>query len=324
MTAGDAEADKPGSWEWAVCGASVTGWQHAEKGLGCDDAFAYGVVGDYVVVAIADGAGSVSGTSAWGSFAACQSVLLDAMDPEFIEDFRTGSTQRAEALMRWLFEGAMGRVANQADFFGLPVARLSTTLSVAVADPEMAAFGQIGDGIVVAEDAGSIRTVLTETKDEYANTTWFLQTNGAFDEAFQTAVLKNVGAFALSTDGMSYKITNIATGEPYEPFFKGSWDHVRSGSSAADFAALLRGIPDDQTGDDKTMVLATTRWADDTYYPSARPVSKVVVNSAPPPMPAAAPEPPRFDELVASVGNGVAPQQSSDTVDPILDERSQT
>jgi hypothetical protein len=316
VTAGDAEADKPGSWEWAVCGASVTGWRHVEKGLGCDDAFAYAVAGDYLVVAIADGAGSVSGTSAWGAFAACQSVLLDATDPEFINDFRTGSEQRAEVLMRWLFEGAMDRVKTQAEFFGLPVAKLSTTLSVAVADPEMAAFGQIGDGIIVAEHAESIRTVLTETKDEYANTTWFLQSNGALDDAFQTAVLKNVAAFALSTDGMSYKITNIATGEAYEPFFKGSWTHVRSGSDAADFAALLRGIQDDQTGDDKTMVLAAMRWEDDTFHPSARPISKTVVHSASPAKPElpGAQEPTRSDEPAPAAVNGSGGEVGHDQV----------
>lgn len=285
--------DAPGSWQWSVCGASVTGWQHVQKGLGCDDAYAYGVAGDYVVAAVADGAGSVSGTSAWGAYSACQSILLDAMYPGFINDFPQASAEDPEALMRWLFDGAVGRVADTAQFFDLPVARLSTTLSVAVANGEVAIFGQIGDGIVVAEDQESIRTVLTETKSEYANATWFLQSAGAFDQAFQTAVLKGVKAFALSTDGMSYKVTNVSTGEPYEPFFKGSWNHVRTGTSAADFAALLRGIEDDQTGDDKTMVLSAMCWEDDTFYPSARPVSKTEVHSARPPLPD--PPPPQQD-----------------------------
>jgi len=74
--------------------------------------------------------------------------------------------------------------------------------------------------------------------------------------------LAGATAFALSTDGMAYKITDIVTGKPFEPFFKGVWERVRSGAAASDFAALLRGIEDYQTGDDKTMVLATSRWAD--------------------------------------------------------------
>lgn len=232
---------------------------HVRKGLGCDDAFGYAVTGDFIVAAVADGAGSVSGTSAWGSYAACQSVLRDASDPGFIDDFRAGTADRGQILMRWLFDGAVERVGAQAQSLGLDISLLSTTLAVVIADRNLAVFGQIGDGILASESAGGVTTLLIESKDEYANTTWFLQSERAFDESFRTTAQTGVTAFALSTDGMSYKITNISTGEAYEPFFRGSWEHVRNGASAANFEALLGGIEDDQTGDDKTMVLAALR-----------------------------------------------------------------
>jgi hypothetical protein len=244
---------------WLACGASVTGSEHERRGLGCDDAYAYGIVGDFVVAAVADGAGSVSGTSAWGSYAACQSVLLDAMQPRFVRDFRSAPAEHAERLMRWLFDCAVKRVEEQAEAMRLDSSRLATTLCVALANPDVALFGQIGDGIVAIEGDTGIETVLIEPKDDYANTTWFLQSEDAFKESFRTVTQRGVTAFALSTDGMSYKITNVATGEAYQPFFRGSWQHVRSGASADKFAALLRGIEDDQTGDDKTMVLAALR-----------------------------------------------------------------
>ncbi len=270
----------PGSWAWAVCGASVTGWQHLSRGLGCDDAFGYGVTDDFVVAAVADGAGSVTGTSAWGSFAACRGVLDLTMTPQFIASFRDAAPADSDHLMRWLFTGALERVMKQAGDMGLPVAQLSTTLCVALGTPDLAMFGQIGDGIIAAEHDGQIATHLIEEKHEYANATWFLQTRGSFDESFRTSAHTGPTAFALSTDGMAYKVTNIVTGEAYEPFFTGSWQHVRSGASAADFAALLRDIGDDQTGDDKTMVLAALQWQDDKFHPSARPVTTTVVHSA--------------------------------------------
>ncbi|MGH3676938.1 MAG: PP2C family serine/threonine-protein phosphatase [Mycobacterium sp.] len=242
--------------EWLVCGASVTGSLHEQRGLGCDDAYGYGVVGDFVVAAVADGAGSVTGTSAWGSYAACQSILLNAMQPRFIHDFHTAPGEYAETLMRWLFDCAVQRVADQAEAMRVEVSRLSTTLCVALAHREAAFFGQVGDGVIATEHDDRIETVLIEPKDDYANTTWFIQSDAAFEESYRTVMQKGVTAFALSTDGMSYKITNVATGEAYEPFFRGSWQQVRSGASADNFAALLRGIEDDQTGDDKTMVLA--------------------------------------------------------------------
>lgn len=285
MSAADGSGRLPGSWQWAVCGASVTGAQHERRGLGCDDAYSFGVAGEFVVAAVADGAGSVTGTSAWGSYLGCQSVLADAMKSRFITDFQATPVEEREQLLRWLFERAAQRVQDQAEAFGLEVSRLSTTLCVALADRQSAVFGQIGDGIIATEADEQITTLLVEAKDDYANVTWFLQSEGAFDVAFRTATQLKPTAFALSTDGMSYKITNVATGEAYEPFFRGSWEHVRSGVSAADFTRLLRSIEDDQTGDDKTMVLAALRWEDDDFHPSPPPVRKLQVSSPPPPLP---------------------------------------
>lgn len=274
-------SDPPGSWEWALCGASVTGAMHQQRGLGCDDAYSYGVTGNFVVAAVADGAGSVSGTSAWGSYVACRSVVRNGMRRQFIHDFETDPTGRA-AQMRWLFDCARDAVMAQAHNMNLDAALLSTTLSVAVADPRAAEFGQIGDGVIATETDDGISTLLIEAKDEYANSTWFLQSENAFEHSFRTAHREGVRAFALSTDGMSYKITDVSSGAAYEPFFHGSWQHVRSGASSGDFAAMLRGIEDDQTGDDKTMVLSALCWERDDFYPSTRPVRTTVVTSRAP------------------------------------------
>lgn len=279
MTAGT--AGRPGSWEWAVCGASVTGQQHLKHGLGCDDAYGYGLTGDLVVAAVADGAGSVSGTSAWGSHVACQSVLRNAMRAGFRRDFAADPSAHP-AQMRWLFEEALAQIRIRADALNLELPLLSTTLSVAVADQRHAMFGQIGDGVIAVETERGVGTVLIEPKSEYANTTWFLQSDGAFEKAFRTCSVKDVTAIALSTDGMAYKITDIATGNAYTPFFRGSWQHVREGASSAHFASLLRGITDDQTGDDKTMVLSALRWEDDEFHPSSRPRRTLSVSSPAP------------------------------------------
>lgn len=278
---------------WLACGASVTGSEHERRGLGCDDAHGYGIVGDFVVAAVADGAGSVSGTSAWGSYTACQSILSDALHPRFVHDFQTTPAEHGETLMRWLFDRAVEQVTDHACAMGLDVSLLSTTLCVALAVPEHAVFGQIGDGIIAIEGDGEISTLLIESKDDYANSTWFIQSDDAFEESYRTVIRRGITAFALSTDGMSYKVTNVATGDAYEPFFRGSWQHVRSGASAVKLAALLGGIEDDQTGDDKTMVLAVAN-ADDRSRAAADPMHPIVSSSAPPgqdPDPDSAPDP---------------------------------
>ncbi|WP_307856944.1 PP2C family serine/threonine-protein phosphatase [Mycolicibacter acidiphilus] len=254
-----------GGRRWTACGASVTGSEHRRRGLGCDDAYSYGILGDFAVATVADGAGSVTGTSAWGAYVACRGVLKDAMNPAFIDSYSSGSSTDAEILVRVLFDGALHRVRRQAEAMGLDVALLSTTLSVAVTDTRLATFAQIGDGIIATERDGVIETLLAEHKQEYANTTSFLQSEGALEGSLRTAGHEDVTAIALSTDGMSYKITDVTTGAAYQPFFRGSWQHLRDGAQSDQLQAMLDGIRDDQTGDDKTLVLvarcADAEWA---------------------------------------------------------------
>ena len=306
MTVPHNDSGRSGSWEWAACGASVTGSQHISRGLGCDDAFAYGHVGDFIVAAVADGAGSVSGTSAWGSYAACQAVVDLSMQAAFISGFRAARPSDSDEMMRWLFTRARERLVKQAESMGLQIGLLATTLSVAIADRDLLVMGQIGDGIIATESDTGIATHLIEEKDEYANTTWFIHSDEAFEKSFRTSARPGATAFALSTDGMAYKITDIGTGEPFEPFFKGSWERVRSGAGASDFAALLRGIEDDQTGDDKTMVLAAMRWTEDDFFPSAHPVVRTIVSSPPPP-PLPPPPPSKRSEVEESGIPAAAP-----------------
>ncbi len=243
---------------WTVRGASVVGHSHLEKDLGCDDAYAYGTNDTFVVAAVADGAGSVTGTSAWGSFVACTSVVQDALTPEFTRAFDAASAEEARDLIRGLFAAALRRITAQARWMELPRSRLSTTLAVAVARPDLAVFAQIGDGIIAVESGREVRAILAEEKEEYANTTWFIQSPGAFRTAYRSAAIGDVTAFALSTDGMSYKITHASSGTAYVPFFQTSWRNVREGRGNNQLATMMRGIVEDQTGDDKTLVLATT------------------------------------------------------------------
>jgi hypothetical protein len=273
-------AQRPVGRRWAACGASVTGSMHQQRGLGCDDAYGYGVAGDFVVAAVADGAGSVSGTSAWGAHVACASVMEHSLQSSFIDGYRSASVGDADQMVRWLFGTALERVYRQSDAMGLNVALLSTTLSVALVSDDRAVFGQIGDGVIAVESSGGIETLLVEQKDGYANTTSFIQSERALETSLRTAARNGVSAMALSTDGMSYKITNVATGEPYEPFFRGCWQHLREGAAVNDFGAMLGGIEDDQTGDDKTMVLAVVCDGSAVGHPDSTPI---LVDSSPPP-----------------------------------------
>ncbi|MBF6355153.1 protein phosphatase 2C domain-containing protein [Nocardia higoensis] len=272
---------------WRVTGASAAGEAHLRRGLGCDDAFAYAITGDLVVAAVADGAGSVTQTSAWGSYTVCDRVVTTALIPEFRDwfgDVRRGEVA-PECLMEWLFRQALDALHARARGTGQPVAELATTLAVAIATPDFAIFAQIGDGVIALRERDGVRTVLVEEKGEYANLTWFVQSRDAFTTSFRVHTAVDVTAFALSTDGMAYKITDVASGAAFEPFFTGAWAATAADElGEAELEAWLAGIADDQTGDDKTVVLAVLTGTAEGDDATAAPALERRVQSRRPPV----------------------------------------
>lgn len=241
---------------WSVVGSSVAGTTHIAKQIGCDDAFAYALVDDDVVVAaVADGAGSYSGTSALGAFVACQTIAAAATEEGFGRRFKVSDSARLVALVRELFTDAFTAIEKAAASQKLNIKALSTTLSIAIVSPSLSAFAQLGDGVVVVSDTESMSCLIPEPKGEYANETNFLTSKKAIAENLRIQLVSGVTAFALSTDGLRYKILELSSGEPYMPFFDAIWSQLESrtvpGSSLSRF---LSGLLDDQTGDDKTLV----------------------------------------------------------------------
>ena len=248
-------ADDP--FIWSVAAASVAGNSHTAAGRGSDDAYAYTLVdgGLGIVAAVADGAGSKTGTSAWGSFAACQVVVQRAADLVASVSTKT----RAEAALLDLFGAAVSAIEEQALRMSLAPADLSTTLAVAVLGPSASAFAQVGDGIVVCDLGGEPSVRIAEDKGEYANETAFITSAGALERHLRLEYLDGgTERFALSTDGLRYKLLNIHDGgTAYEPFFTSLWGKLGSADiPEASLAAFLAKL-DDQTGDDKTLIVGT-------------------------------------------------------------------
>lgn len=242
---------------WRVTGASVPGNSHIEAGCGCDDAFAYSISPDgrSVVLAIADGAGSHSGTSALGSFAACEAVVsqADALVAAVAE-------RTADSVLRQCFESARKAVDSCASRHGLQSRDLATTLAVAVLTPSSAAVAQVGDGIIVCEIDAQTESLIPEEKGEYVNEVTFLTSSNALDGHLRVHFIdESIARVALSTDGLRYKILSLQEGgAPFAPFFSAVWQAVADDSlSPAALENWLAGLVDDQTGDDKTLIVAS-------------------------------------------------------------------
>lgn len=247
---------------WRVAGGSVAGTSHIKDGRGGDDAFAFWVSpdGSCVVAAVADGAGSQTGTSALGSFAACGAVMGAAsalasavLDPVAIVE-----------QVRATFAAARSAVQARASELGLPDGALATTMAVAVLRADGAVVAQVGDGAVVCDIDGHARALVKPTKGEYANETDFLTRAGGLDDVLLVEhVPGGVRRFALSTDGLRYKILRIQEGyEPFEPFFTATWDHVATGVlTSTGVEELLPTLADDQAEDDLTLVVGALGYA---------------------------------------------------------------
>lgn len=238
---------------WRIRAATVAGASHVEADIGGDDAYAYALApSGGVVVAVADGAGSRSGTSAHGAYAACQAIVALADDLLTAVD----GPGDAEQALQHAFATARAAVAARAAELGLDVRDLATTLAVAVFTPEASYVAQVGDGIIVCEVGDTMRSLVPEEKGEYANEVVFLTVETLEAEVRTARIDPPVRRFALSTDGLRYKILRLHDGgAPYEPFFAAMWRTIDDGDGTdAELGEWLAGL-DDQTGDDKTLVI---------------------------------------------------------------------
>ena len=249
---------------WRLLGGSVTGSVHRRQGRGCDDAFGWLVDDAVVVAATADGAGTRAGTSAFGAFTAVAAVLAAAHDDPALEH---------------LFQAALSAVEDAADGLGTAPDMLATTLSVAVIAGGRLAIGQVGDGIAVHGSGDAVEAVAVGERAEHVNETVFLTSPDALAEHLRTfaAPVDAVDALALATDGLRYQVLDDpAAQRPYAPFFQAAWAYARrSDATPAAVTAFLEEV-EDQSGDDKTLLLAVRDGAAPaTTCMSARPAVSV-------------------------------------------------
>jgi serine/threonine protein phosphatase PrpC len=243
---------------WSIVGASVVGSGHISQDRGCDDANAYAVLGeDTVVLAVADGAGSAR-QGALGAQTAVRSVLSRVEGT-----FRTNGPFQLEILEEFLcniFDNARSDIQQLAletnSEFNLE--DYATTLLVALATPGWTAVAQVGDGLIVAEFDSSVRALTRPDHGEYLNETHFL--TSSHYEDYLHVVVEPIGfsSLVLLSDGLEPIATDLATGEPFPPFFHPLVAFARSRPANEDQLVALLSSPRvcQRTDDDKTIVIA--------------------------------------------------------------------
>jgi hypothetical protein len=151
---------------------------------------------------------------------------------------------------------------------GSPLREYACTLLLAVITPDVAGYGQIGDGGIVIDSGNGLELVFWPEVGEYANMTCFITDEDALERVRVLVRHAVPDEVALFTDGIQRLALDFKSGAVHAPFFEPMLAVLRQ-RSPADCAALemqLEAFLDSakvnsRTDDDKTLVLASRRAA---------------------------------------------------------------
>src|SRR5579859_6674515 len=137
---------------WNVVASSVVGVSHSRALLPCQDAYRWQTLpGGFLLIAVADGAGSASLADA-GAAIAVDAALARMVDlaNKMPDDRLVTDDSLAEVL-----RAARCAVATDAAFKDVELREMASTLIVAVVGPHWMGVAQVGDGaVVVANESG--------------------------------------------------------------------------------------------------------------------------------------------------------------------------
>ncbi|KAK44914.1 MULTISPECIES: PP2C family serine/threonine-protein phosphatase [Caballeronia] len=248
---------------WKVIGASAVGTSHTSNSSPCQDSCFYHVASDatgasLLVALVSDGAGSAQFGEV-GSELACEAagkMLLEIAET-------TGEDGLKAHLASELLEVVRARISEAAQARSVTMRALACTLLGAVIGPTRAFYFQVGDGAIVARDAGALAPVFWPESGEYANMTYFV-TDANAAEHLRVEIRDTSDEVSLFSDGIQRLALVFATETAYEPFFEPMFKALRASSDDQTdslCAALERFLNsdaiNDRTDDDKTLILAT-------------------------------------------------------------------
>ncbi|AOY94383.1 hypothetical protein BKK79_20695 [Cupriavidus sp. USMAA2-4] len=248
---------------WRVFSASATGKTHLDQGLPCQDASAHAVVGEILVAAVCDGAGSARYSQAGAEFFARSTVHALATrlrQGEELPELEPALFEQAIAAVIGRVREALQEIAIAA---GAGLDDYATTVVGVVADPRGGGFFHIGDGVGVACSrlAAAGPDISLPLNGEYANETFFVTGPDWRRRLRTTAIRQDPSSVLLMSDGsMPFAMCKGNSGL-YGPFIEPVERFLRQAPSGhAGCQALAATLADPRThaitGDDKTLLIA--------------------------------------------------------------------
>jgi hypothetical protein len=261
-----------------ICGASVAGKGHRNRGIPCQDAWgAAALADDAVIMVVADGFGSAAhgGDGAETAVAAAIGSVKDFFEPAGAQEDVSALYVKNREIVRSGIDAAHAAICAVAAANGHLSREYACTLILVLWFGTSCTAGQIGDGGVVVRTPGGLACISSPQKGEYVNETYSLAAPGY---AQHLRIVENVpctSACALFTDGVerSLLLKKGAEWKPYGPFFSPAFiyldtlsDTTGCGDEIASFLQSER--MQNQSDDDMTLVMgiATEGTCDDETY----------------------------------------------------------
>lgn len=268
---------------WTAINYSAIGTKHKEQGLPCQDYSHYRCYDDFIIGAVADGAGSAK-YSARGAELAVKTTLSflsgteDFSDSERIAEiskFHQPEDKKAlkksnqipseleeiiDELSIEICQTVRNTLIQEAEAIDCQLEDLACTLLVFIATSNWIGAMQIGDGfIVVRSEDGEPELVFKPDKGEYVNETNFI-TSDNFQTQLQVKILPAPKFICAASDGLEKVAIRFSNWEAYPGFFDPLEQCLQEKTSLEEKQDYLETFLDSdrinqRTSDDKTLLL---------------------------------------------------------------------
>lgn len=256
---------------WKIIQASITGTSHSSASKECqDECLATTLTApdgeDIFIGLIADGAGTAK-HAAIGARIACESGM--AAIAGWIHQVGSFFDINPADVTIWL-EKIIESIQKFADREALASRDYACTILGVVIGNKSSVFFQIGDGaIVFSDDVAGFVPMFWPDSGEYANMSYFITDEDAMAHLHIRVCPSAPDEIAMFSDGLQRLALVYESKSAHNPFFQPMFSVLRKSTSddchsLSDQLAAFLNSPkvNERTDDDKSMILATRKFAE--------------------------------------------------------------
>lgn len=250
--------------QWKYFYASVKGTSHEKNNTLKQDSCSVKNIEinneNYLVIAVADGAGSAKKSDISSKFI-CS--LFTKRTQQWLKDNKINDLTR-EIVAEWFnyFQKVLNRLVK---LYKLDSIRdFATTFLFAILGEGCNVFVQIGDGIIAVDFGSGLDCVFQPQNGEFLNTTRFATESDALDIFMYKVTNDSILKIAMHTDGIEHIGFDFAEQKPFSPFFNPFFNALENSKTIGMQENLSKQLADflnsdrvnSKTDDDKTLVIA--------------------------------------------------------------------